>query len=115
MKEDKIPSKNTFGNFIKNARKEKKMTQQELADKLGVAPKSISYIERGKSYPSPENIFNIALALDLSIDEYLFGRTKLDGKISINELNALLMNLSDKDRRIIVAIVKSIAETLQVY
>ena len=55
-----IPGRESFGDFIKKARKAKKMTQQELADILSVAPKSISYIERGKTYPSPENIFNIA-------------------------------------------------------
>lgn len=45
MEQDKI------GNFIKELRKEKRLTQQELADSLGVTNKAVSKWELGKSMP----------------------------------------------------------------
>ena len=40
-----------IGKFILESRKKKKLTQAELADKLGVSEKSISNWENGKNMP----------------------------------------------------------------
>ncbi len=40
-----------IGKFIATCRKEKNLTQEELAEKLGVTSKSISRWENGKTMP----------------------------------------------------------------
>ena len=40
-----------IGKFIAECRKEKNMTQQELADKLGVTDRAISHWENGRRLP----------------------------------------------------------------
>lgn len=40
-----------FGSFIAECRKENKLTQEQLAEKLGVSSKSISRWENGKTMP----------------------------------------------------------------
>ena len=45
-----------FGDNLKNIRKAKKVSQEELAEKLGVSRQSISKWETGENYPSMNNI-----------------------------------------------------------
>ena len=60
---------NKIGKLIQNLRREKKLTQQELADKLGVSPKTISKWETGNGLPDisllkkVSEIFNITILL----------------------------------------------------
>jgi transcriptional regulator with XRE-family HTH domain len=58
---------------IKEARKEKGLTQSELAKMVGVGDTYISKIEAG-TVPSPELLFELAGILDLNID-FLLSRS----------------------------------------
>lgn len=55
-------------------RKEKGLTQKNLADFLGIAPVSWQRFEYGSSKPKLDNIIALADFFDVSID-YLVGRT----------------------------------------
>jgi len=48
------------------------MTQQELADRVGVTRQTIVAIEKGKYSPSLELAFRIALAFDLPLQDVFF-------------------------------------------
>ena len=61
-----------FGNILKRLRTEEKMTQQQLADKLGVTKSVISYYELQERYPSPETLIKLAAIFHVSTD-YLLG------------------------------------------
>ena len=56
-------------NRLKEIRKEKKIGQAYLVEKLGVSRQSISSIETGKCSPSLELAMDIAYLLDMPIDE----------------------------------------------
>lgn len=55
-----------IGANIKRIRKERKMTQQQLADKLCVNRQSISQWEKGETFPQVDRIAEIAKALECS-------------------------------------------------
>lgn len=59
--------KEKFGKNIQKYRKLKNITQEKLAELIGVEINSISAIERGRSFPSPENITKITEALNVSL------------------------------------------------
>ena len=61
------------GALIAERRKEMQMTQQELADKIGVTNKAISRWETGRGYPDVELIPMIAKELSLSVNDLLSG------------------------------------------
>ena len=61
------------GEFIASLRKEKKLTQKELADKLNVTDKAISRWETGKGYPDVESLQNLSAFFGVSINELLAG------------------------------------------
>lgn len=61
------------GLFISQQRKNLKMTQKDLANKIGVTDKAISRWETGKGYPDIEIIPSLASALSITITELLNG------------------------------------------
>lgn len=60
-----------IGKNIKRTRKEKKLTQEKLAEIINKCPSYISYIETGKRKLSLESLVDIANALYVSSDELL--------------------------------------------
>ena len=58
---------------LKNLRRKNTMTQEDLAQKLGVTQSMVAKWEAGASYPRGEMLFRLANVLNCSIDE-LFGR-----------------------------------------
>ena len=62
-----------IGNFIKEKRKEKNLTQDELASKLGVSNRTISKWENGHGLPDYSLILDLCKVLDMSINELLSG------------------------------------------
>ncbi len=105
--EDINPNKKALGLCIRKKRMEKGLTQQKLAELIGIQPKSMSFIERGINYPSSENIFSLAQILELSLDEYIFGYSKFDKNFCIDEINQMLSDLSSESKAIIVATLKT--------
>jgi transcriptional regulator with XRE-family HTH domain len=63
-----------LGERIKKLRKEKKLTQQELGEKVNVTKVSISGYENGNRTPDTETLQKLADVLETSTD-YLLGRT----------------------------------------
>ena len=55
----------TFGQRLRSARKEKKLTQKELAVKIQAAHNSISNWENDQNMPDPDTIQNLCWALDV--------------------------------------------------
>ena len=58
-----------ISNSIKQARKDAKLSQTELASRIGVTHASISYWENGVNIPNVKDCWLIASELGISIDE----------------------------------------------
>lgn len=70
-----------MGDFICDLRKQKNMTQKDLADKLNVTDKAVSKWERGISCPDISTIPELASMLDISVEELLrFQEKELKGR-----------------------------------
>lgn len=78
---------NKIGNFIAEKRKEKGLTQKELAEKIGVTDKAVSKWERGLGCPDVSILEVLASTLDVSILEILKGRTIENEIIKVTEAN----------------------------
>lgn len=62
-----------IGEKLKQARLNKKMTQEEVADKLYVSRQSISNWENNKTYPDIGNVSALSDLYEISLDELLKG------------------------------------------
>lgn len=76
-----------IGNFISIKRKEKGLTQKDLALKLGVTDKAVSKWERGLGCPDVSILEILSKELDVSILEILKGRMIEDEVIKITDMN----------------------------
>lgn len=74
-----------FGNRLKTLRKNQKMTQQQLAVRLGVAKSVISYYESGDRFPSYDVLTKIARTFHVTTD-FLLGleRSRI---LDVSDLN----------------------------
>ena len=61
-----------FGNILKKLRLQERLTQQQLADRLGVTKSVVSYYELQARYPSPEILVKLAAIFHVTTD-YLLG------------------------------------------
>ena len=76
---------NFFTDRLKTLRKEKKLTQKELAEQIGIKQNSYSDWETGKNEPSLENIIKLTKILDTTADELL----GIDKSVSSNWIHGI--------------------------
>lgn len=81
-----------FGTFIAQCRKDKKMTQSDLAAKLNVTDKAISRWERGVGFPDINTIEPLAAALDVSVAELMKSERIDESEMSIAMNNEIVNN-----------------------
>ena len=67
---------NNIGLNIKKYRKEKGLTQTELADKLGKTLRTVQKYESGEILPSINNVYEIAKALEVFSNDIIGGVAK---------------------------------------
>lgn len=72
--------------FIKTKRKEKGLTQEQLANELFVTEKAISRWETGRGTPDISLLIPLAKVLNVSVSEILSGEKKSKNKEEINEI-----------------------------
>lgn len=87
-----------IGNFIRELRKEKNLTQKQLAEKINITDKAISKWERGLSFPDITMLNVLCKELNVSVEELL------NGEKSKNENN---------EKKDIIDIEKAIKEALE--
>lgn len=63
-----------FAQRVKELRKERKKTQTEMAEYLGVVPRAYQYYESATNYPNVPGLIKLADFFEVSTD-YLLGRT----------------------------------------
>lgn len=68
---DKIVNYAGFGRRIRKCRKDHRMTQEELAERVGISISHLGHIERGTRKASIETLVRIARSLNISVDELL--------------------------------------------
>lgn len=79
-----------MGIRIAQRRKELHLTQEQLAEKMGVSLQTVSCIELGKKAVRPENLANLCSYLDISADYILYGkRNKQQMNDTLTKLSAL--------------------------
>ena len=62
-----------IGNFIAQCRKEKKLTQTQLAEKLNISNKAISKWETGRGMPDSSIMLELSKYLGITVNELLSG------------------------------------------
>ena len=88
-----------IGNRIREARENKRMTQEGLAELAKLSSTAVSNIECGKACPKFNNIVAIATALELSMDFLISEEQTKSAQIYIHEINVLLNCMDERKLR----------------
>ena len=83
-----------FGAFIAQCRKEKSMTQSELAAKIMVTDKAVSRLERGKGFPDINLLLPLAEALEVSVLELMHSERQKD-KVQLFQDDTIIVHLME--------------------
>ena len=93
---------NNFSENLKSKRKQLGLTQKELAEIVGITPKTIQNYEKKKTIPTPALMEAIFIALDIGLEQMFDDNEsnikvslveKLE-KIDIEKINYLVMNIN---------------------
>ncbi len=94
-----------IGNRVRILRRNRSMTQEELAEKSGLSTKYIGELERGQSNPTLTTIEKIANALGVEMADPLEVDTKILSSQELrHEINLILDNTDDDTLRTIYSI-----------
>ena len=93
-----------IGKFIAKCRKEKNMTQAELAEKLNITDRAISKWETGKGMPDSSIMLDLCKELNITVNELLSGEMikmeNYDRKAEENFIK-LQKEKEDSDKRLL--------------
>ncbi len=99
-----------FSENLKNLRKEKGLTQEELAERLHIVRQTVSKWEKGLSVPDADLLIRIAEIFETSVSTLLGDTVESSGDknivaLKLEQLNALLAEKNRRSRRIWKAVV----------
>ena len=97
---------NSIGTNIRKFRTEKKLRQEDLAERAGLSANYIGMVERGEKIPSLESFISIVNALGVSADMVLHDVLETGYEVKGSLLNDKLRNLPKHDREKIFAVIE---------
>lgn len=105
------------GKFIQQKRKERNLTQQELADKLSISYKTVSKWETGKGLPEVGIMLDLCNILGISVNELLSGKSLKGEEYLLNaeeNMLSLIDERRDNKKKIVVQIMVFVITVLSV-
>lgn len=101
-----------IGQFIAKMRKEKKYTQRQLGDILGISDKTVSKWETGNGLPDVSLMMPLCEALNISVNELLSGDKIVDSNYRDKAEENMLNLLKEQYRQMLYMAVLSILSTV---
>ncbi len=99
--------KKLLGKRIKELRVANRLSQQDLAEKIGIDQRNLSNIECGNSFPS-KSLSRLAQALNIDLQELFdFDHYKIDEANMVEYIQRNLNSLSQTDLTTIYRLIKS--------
>ena len=105
----------TIGQRIRALSKEKKLSQEQLAEKVWISTTHMSHIENGSTKLSLPVLVDLAAALGVSTNEILFGKGKESRGEDYVQVKEILDGCTEKQLRILTEIVRSAKAALDKY
>lgn len=101
------------GQRIQQARRNRGMTQEQLAEAVGLSPAHISVIERGAKPTKITNLVAIANALCVSSDELLVDVLDRTAKVESTQIYDELSVLSQQKQHLVLKILHALVSELK--
>ena len=103
----------TTGEKIRASRKQAKLTQEKLAEKVNISPTYLSEIENDRKKAGRDVLCSIAEVLDVSVDYLLYARKRHNGDIRMVEWKILIEDCSGYEQNVLFELVRSAKKILR--
>lgn len=98
-----------FGKRIKELRKKRNLTQEQLAELIGIFQKQIGNIETGTTFTTMGNLEKLAQVLGVEVSELFEYNHQKTRDALIEEIHKIVSDVSDEKLKIIYRVIRDIA------
>lgn len=102
-----------IGKRIKIARIKKNLTQEAIADKIGITPQHVSNIETGNASVSLTTLVAIANTLTVSVNDLLCDTVLISKAVFEKEAKELSEDCNEYEIRVLVDVLKATKQSLR--
>ena len=102
-----------IGKRIKIARIKKNLTQEAIADKIGITPQHVSNIETGNASVSLTTLVAIANTLTVSVNDLLCDTVLISKAVFEKEATELFEDCNEYEIRVLVDVLKATKQSLR--
>ena len=99
-----------FGRAVKEAREQRGISRETLAEMLERSTRHIQYIETRGQHPSVQILYELAVFFNISIDQFFFPDNTESKDTSRRRLDAMLDGMDDKELHIVTGTAIAIQE-----
>lgn len=103
----------SIGSNIRNYRKQKNLSQEQLAEFVDVSSNYISQIELGKKFPSLDVFVKLLIAIDTPADLVLSEVTTSTYSVKVSELNDRIKDLPIENQKFIYSVVDTMVNEMK--
>ena len=104
-----------IGQRIRKIRKAHKLSQEQLAEYVGISTTHMSHIETGNTKLSLPVLVDLAEVLEVHTDELLYDNNIIDRSSAMDEISHLLEDCSAQQIKILVDVLKATKISLNKY
>ena len=95
---------------IHQAREEKRITQEQLAEYLQISPTHVRHLESGRRKPSVEKLISLCKILGISFDQVIRGEPRPVSTVSERVLYYMENVFSEEERNLIADLIEAAAD-----
>ncbi|BBO67928.1 XRE family transcriptional regulator [Desulfosarcina alkanivorans] len=103
-----METRQLIGARIRELRKNRHFTQEQLAEKMGINPKYLSGIERGKENPTLDTFIKVAETLEVSIGELFYQLEVENPKKRLQAILTLIEQAPTEQQRLAVKVLSAL-------
>lgn len=96
-----------IGQRIRKIRKAKRLSQEQLAEKIGISTTHMSHIETGNTKLSLQVFVDIAINLEVGTDELLFDAPTNQKDVARNDIHDILNSCTSQQAKVIADVIKA--------
>lgn len=104
-----------IGQRIRKIRKAHKLSQENLAEQIGISVTHMSHIETGNTKLSLPVLVELAKVLEVRTDELLYDSNVVDRSAAVETINQLLSTCTTAQVKVIEDVVKATKIALEKY
>lgn len=104
-----------IGQRIRKFRKARDISQEELAEKIGISTTHMSHIETGNTKLSLPVFVSLAVALEVRTDELLYNESPKGRSILVDDISHVLDECSTPQMQVIKEVIKATKTSIDKY